>query len=790
MHAQVQSLLGELRWVFDLATLASLFKVTNNSKTLKTDRLEQVLRPYLGDAIAENEIDWIRVVTEPLETDDVMVRETRNALTRVATNGQLVNGRPLRALHWSMAFPDVFANEDSGFDLIVANPPFIGDRNLRKSMGPEVTDWLKTTYTEGKTPDACGFFFLRYHRLLSTQGVAASLGPNTVIQASNRRYVMRPLVSGSDPHFVVTRGLRSRAWPGDAAVHYCAITFARPPLAKHQTLVEADGMDVHAQRWVPRRLSDTTLSSYIDEMADTEPAVLASARHESLLLKGVNIRGANNADFDFVQPLSFKATVPAQERNAIKAKFTASSTQGHALPTPSQLVVDFYDPLDAANLLDSSPQDQETWLLEHYPSIMETIHGMKEVRSKLVGDGYRRHREYWWRFDADAKELRHRMRDAQGAMVFGETVKVWCPSFVPNLDPTTELPSLFTHGLFACPVPSFGVVGLLSSFAFEAFARRSCSTLEDRMRFAAKEVFQRFAFPWASTWSEDLGGPSMLGGMGEIPNTLITAGESLMKLRESLLADPLTLLPEMNPVPKDWGPTKLYNRYDNPNIRDSGMTQLRQAHVTLLETVLDAYARDSSLPNAAALFAKVRDEMKHAVNHGWDFEQPWIDFTVRWVPQKSYRRRIVEALLEANKERWNQEITLIAKKLGQMAESSPALQQKFIKGIDQKGLWSALKNHPIHIHEDDVIAVLDAGVSAGQWVRFDHAAEPSFRWVGNDLTARKLQKKEAEKALKAAASEAKKKTKNETKTKTKKVRKKVKKNTRHYAQIDLLSKRE
>ncbi|MFB6216856.1 MAG: Eco57I restriction-modification methylase domain-containing protein, partial [Candidatus Aenigmatarchaeota archaeon] len=41
----------------------------------------------------------------------------------------------LNTFHWELEFPSVF--HQGGFDAVVANPPFTGDKNLRQSLGSD-----------------------------------------------------------------------------------------------------------------------------------------------------------------------------------------------------------------------------------------------------------------------------------------------------------------------------------------------------------------------------------------------------------------------------------------------------------------------------------------------------------------------------------------------------------------------------------------------------------------------------------------------------------------------------
>ena len=144
--------------------------------------------------------------------------------------------------------------------------------------------------------------------------------------------------------------------------------------------------------------------------------------------------------------------------------------------------------------------------------------------------------------------------------------------------------------------------------------------------------------------------------------------------------------------------------------------------------------------------------MLQDADRGWTFDRPWIDGTERYVPQAPLRRRIIEALLHANRERWTQEIDLLANRLACLAADDAALERKLSKGVAALGLLKAIKRLPFRLHADDAGAVLEAGVRRGEWVQCAQQTPAVFRWVGSlDAKERARIHKEARKAEKTAA---------------------------------------
>lgn len=124
--------------------------------------------------------------------------------------------------HWEREFPNV------KFDAVIANPPFIGDRNLRGVLGEDGVRYLSHRYSDGAVVDLCGYFVLKLTEWLhEDRGVAGIIATNSIAQGKNRMKVLVPLVAGTSPKFEIYRSCRSRVWPGDASVHIATIHMRR-----------------------------------------------------------------------------------------------------------------------------------------------------------------------------------------------------------------------------------------------------------------------------------------------------------------------------------------------------------------------------------------------------------------------------------------------------------------------------------------------------------------------------------------------------------------------------------
>ena len=119
-----------------------------------------------------------------------------------------------KPFHWPLEFPEVFMQR-GGFDAIVGNPPFIGGRRIRSTLGDGYFDWLTKVLFPGTSgnADLCAFFFLRDFHLLATNGCFGLLATNTIAQGDTRGVGLEKLTQLG---CTIPQAVPSRKWPGSA----------------------------------------------------------------------------------------------------------------------------------------------------------------------------------------------------------------------------------------------------------------------------------------------------------------------------------------------------------------------------------------------------------------------------------------------------------------------------------------------------------------------------------------------------------------------------------------------
>lgn len=121
-----------------------------------------------------------------------------------------------RTLHWPLEFPEVFYRDNSGFDAIVGNPPFLGGRRITTVMGRAYNRYLAALHTgAGRNVDLVAHFFRRAFSLLRNNGQFGLLATNTIAEGDTRQGGLeRMLNNGATIHAAYP----DEPWSGKATV--------------------------------------------------------------------------------------------------------------------------------------------------------------------------------------------------------------------------------------------------------------------------------------------------------------------------------------------------------------------------------------------------------------------------------------------------------------------------------------------------------------------------------------------------------------------------------------------
>ena len=336
---------------------------------------------------------------------------------------------------------------------IIGNPPFHGSQRMRRVLGDEYCEWLKTEFGVG-VQDHCVYFFLKADASMRPGERGGLVATNTISQNRARKASLDKIVSGGSVIFDATP---TKVWSGEAAVHVSIICWQKQP--DSPPLKRLDGVVVGS-------ISPSLRS-------ESERSVERLESNNGVCYQGFNVLGAG---------------------------FVLDQNEAESLlEDPSSSYTDIVFPyLNADEIARRPKQDTERWVIDfadmplekaaEYPRALSILRD--RVKPERDKNPRKRRREYWWQFGEVGPGLRANIITRERYLVCGQTGKRLTFTWQPG-----SIRVSVTAFCFALSDDySFGV---LSSSIHERWARNHSSTLEDRLRYTPSSAFETFAFPIA-----------------------------------------------------------------------------------------------------------------------------------------------------------------------------------------------------------------------------------------------------------------------------------------------------
>jgi hypothetical protein len=341
----------------------------------------------------------------------------------------------------------------------VGNPPFHGDRNLRRALGDDYIAWLQDEFGVG-VKDHCVYFFLRAHQNLKPGQRAGLVATKTISQTKNRDASLVPMLEDGS---VITDAVSSQRWSGEAAVHVSIICWQSPPV--DATEFTLDG----------KLVQGITPSLRPGVAHDTAQRLRANA--------GMCFIG------NFLNGKGFILTA-AEARRLIDAD-----------PKNAEVVRPFITGRDILSRPDMGPA---RWCIDFGTMDLETAERYREPMSvvrehvKPVRDtnSDRRYREVWWQYGRPVPSMRNAVsglsRFALSSIVAKRLMLVWSEAGV--------VPS---HACAVFATDDDFWFGVFSARIHEVWALHNNSSLGATPRYTPSTVFETFPLPQASASQRD-----------------------------------------------------------------------------------------------------------------------------------------------------------------------------------------------------------------------------------------------------------------------------------------------
>ena len=395
-------------------------------------------------------IQWLRdngfgLPTEPILKPLTTFRQMDAIMAGVGDQGLGVRdqGLGIREPEWPAA------------DVIIGNPPFLGDKKMRAELGDEYVDALRKLY-EGRVrggADLVVYWFEKARAMieLGKSRRAGLLATNSIRMGASRKVIENIKTTGD-----IFWAQSDRDWVLDgAAVNVSMIGFdsgaeqerfldGKPVVSINSDLTSA----VDVSRAV--QLNENANLVFLGMMKGG-PFEITSTDATTMLQAPVNPNGKPNSD-------------------VVKRRLGAQDITGR---TSAGWVIDFVDMTEAEAAFFELP-------FEYVRRIVKPVRD--NVRHPWM-------HTKWWLHGRSRPALRAAIKSLPRCIVTPEVAKhrlfVWMA--------TSTIPDHTCHVVARDDDYFFGI---LHSHLHELWSLRIGSTLEDRPRYSSSRTFETFPFPW------------------------------------------------------------------------------------------------------------------------------------------------------------------------------------------------------------------------------------------------------------------------------------------------------
>lgn len=354
---------------------------------------------------------------------------------------------------------DALMNEDGSeyewprADFIIGNPPFLGDRRMRRALGHEYVERLRALFAgciPGSSDLCCYWFEKARDAIAQRRSKRAGLLATNSIRGGNNNVVLQR---------IATSGGIFYAWSDEpwilegAAVRVSIVGFD-------------DGTDA------TRVLDGLAVSSISPQLTSSVNVLSAKPLTENQGLSFVGIQKGGAFD------------IPAEVAKAWRELPNASGRPNADVLRPF------------VNAIDLAQEPSNTWLIDFAQMPLEEAqlydvpfeHVKRHVKPERDKARRAAHRHYWWRHHDTRPALRRGIRSLSRYIATPMTSK---HRFFVWLDPGT-LPS---NAVIAIAREDDYTFGVLSSRIHEVWALALGTSLEDRPRYTPSTCFETFPFP-------------------------------------------------------------------------------------------------------------------------------------------------------------------------------------------------------------------------------------------------------------------------------------------------------
>lgn len=353
--------------------------------------------------------------------------------------------------HWFLEFPEVFAgggstdeaSAKSGFDCILGNPPFLGNRRIRSILGDNIINYLLSAFYPTHLVEFVVYFFRRINEIMNKDGFQALLATNTVSQGNARESGLEYLLEKGTQ---INYAIKSMKWPGVASLQISVVCLNKMGVEKN---------------YLNNQLVDR-INSYLDSDGLLgEPFLIKSN-------EGVSYNGYLLGDSSFVL------------QNKIAEEFLRDVKNGEIIKPI----------INGSELYEDPKQLPDRHAIFYSDKTLEEAKNYKDVFEYLDNNfsSKKKKRKNWWRYARTRPEFRSQLGTLKNIFAVALTSKTLAFVKVPSH-------YIFTHAIGLFVNNDWKFFSIVQSYFHSNWAWKYASTLKTDLRYTASDVFETFPFP-------------------------------------------------------------------------------------------------------------------------------------------------------------------------------------------------------------------------------------------------------------------------------------------------------
>ncbi len=387
---------------------------------------------------------------------------TRSIATRAGitlASGLSIGMAARRPFHWPLEFPEVFMIGRPGFDAFVGNPPFLGNRLWKSSMG-EKLQW-QCQMILGTSPgkiDLSVVFHRRVVDLLRPNGCYGLLATSNIAEGSALSVGLGVIVQSGDIYF----SRKGMPWPGTASVVVAIIGFLK---GRWLGACDSEG---HACKRIGARLEPEATDAWIPkELPDP-------------LFSFQGVDNSKGMAFVLTADSPWFERLKNEPNSLLRPYITGDDITSYALRITDRWALDIADR--------KLEEIEENWPIAFQFLIQE----VQSTRTPEALKSYKGLHERWWQFWNHRAGLMRKLREKKRFIGFAKATKYPFCMMAPSEWLYTNQVLLIEENrvdLFAICLSSFFRNWLYG------FSVRSLGADTNTLRLSIREAVSTFALP-------------------------------------------------------------------------------------------------------------------------------------------------------------------------------------------------------------------------------------------------------------------------------------------------------